>query len=300
EVDDDDAADVAQAQLADDLLGRLKVVLRDGLFEVAAGSDELARVDVDDRHRLGAVDDERAARRQPGLAVERLLDLLRDAEFVERVVLALVLLDALEEVGSDRLEVSGDRVVRLAALDDHLLEVFVEDIAHDLDEQIGLRVEHRGRVALLDLLLDVLPLLSEVLHVARELLLRRALRRRAYDDAGVLGQHLLEDLLETRALGVRQLARDAVHGSAGHVDQVAAGQRDLARQASALVAHGILRDLHEDLVTLLEGELDATRLVARLDRIPVDLARVEHGVAAAADVDGRGLHPRKHVLPRAR
>src|SRR5690606_29006002 len=142
EVDDDDAADVAQAQLADDLLGRLEVVFRDGLFEVAAGSDELARVDVDDRHRLGAVDDERAARRQPGLAVERLLDLLRDAEFVERVVLALVLLDALEEVGSDRLEVSGDRVVRLAALDDHLLEVFVEDIAHDLDEQIGLRVEH--------------------------------------------------------------------------------------------------------------------------------------------------------------
>src|SRR5690606_11618009 len=122
------------------------------------------------------------------------------------------------------------------------------------------------------------------------------LRRRADDDAGVLGQHLLEDLLETRALGVRQLARDAVHGSAGHVDQVAAGQRDLARQASALVAHGILRDLHEDLVTLLEGELDATRLVARLDRIPVDLARVEHGVAAAADVDERGLHRRKHVL----
>ena len=76
EVDDDDAADVAQAQLAHDLLGGLEVVLRDGLFEVAAGADELAGVDVDDRHRLGAVDHERATRRQPDLAVERLLDLL--------------------------------------------------------------------------------------------------------------------------------------------------------------------------------------------------------------------------------
>ena len=88
EVDDDDAADVAQAQLAHDLFGRLEVVLGDGLFEVAAGADELAGVDVDDGHRLGAVDDERAAGGQPDLAVERLLDLLADAELVERVALA--------------------------------------------------------------------------------------------------------------------------------------------------------------------------------------------------------------------
>src|SRR5690349_22280453 len=33
---------------------------------------ELAGVDVDDSHRLGPVDDQRAARRQPHLAVERL------------------------------------------------------------------------------------------------------------------------------------------------------------------------------------------------------------------------------------
>ena len=69
EVDDDDAADVAQPELADDLLGRLEVVLGDRLLEVAPGADELAGVDVDDGHRLGAVDDQRAARGQPDLAV---------------------------------------------------------------------------------------------------------------------------------------------------------------------------------------------------------------------------------------
>ena len=63
EVDDDDAADVAQPELPDDLLGGLEVVLGDGLLEVAAGAGELAGVDVDDRHRLGAVDHQRAARR---------------------------------------------------------------------------------------------------------------------------------------------------------------------------------------------------------------------------------------------
>src|SRR5690606_37276791 len=76
EVDDDHAADVAQAHLADDLLGRLEVVTGDRLLEVAAGPGELAGVDVDDSHRLGAVDDERATGRQPHLAVESLRELL--------------------------------------------------------------------------------------------------------------------------------------------------------------------------------------------------------------------------------
>ena len=58
----------------------------------------------------------------------------------------------------------------------------------------------------------------------------------------------------------------------------------------------VLRDLHEHPVAGLERELDASGLVAGLDGIPVDLAGVQHGVAAAADVDERGLHARQHVL----
>ena len=85
EVDDDDAADVAQPQLAHDLLGGLEVVAGDGLLQVAAGAGELAGVDVDDGHRLGAVDDQRAARRQPHLAVHRLGQLLVDAVHREHV-----------------------------------------------------------------------------------------------------------------------------------------------------------------------------------------------------------------------
>ena len=85
EVDDDDAADVAQPQLAHDLLGGLEVVLGDGLLEVAAGAGELAGVDVDDRHRLGPIDHQRATRGQPDLAVQRLGQLLVDAVHREDV-----------------------------------------------------------------------------------------------------------------------------------------------------------------------------------------------------------------------
>ena len=88
----------------------------------------------------------------------------------------------------------------------------------------------------------------------------------------------------------------------GHVHEVAAGQRDLAREAGALVADRVLRDLHEDLVARLQRELDAARLVLLAvlgGGLPVDLAGVEHGVAAATDVDERGLHARQHVLHAA-
>ena len=147
EVDDDDAADVAQPELADDLLGRLHVVARDRLLEVAAGADELAGVDVDDGHRLGAVDDQRAARGQPHLAVERLHQLLVDAQVVEDVALAGVAGQPAGQLRGDVRDVGLDGVPRVVALDDELLEVLVEDVADDADRQVGLAVEQGRRVA---------------------------------------------------------------------------------------------------------------------------------------------------------
>ena len=57
EVDGNDAAHVAQAYLAGDLARGQKVGLKDGALQVVFAR-ELARVDVDDRHRLRPVEDE--------------------------------------------------------------------------------------------------------------------------------------------------------------------------------------------------------------------------------------------------
>ena len=73
EVDDDDPADVAEPELANDLLDGLEVVLRDRVLEprprgLPARPDEAAGVDVDDREGFGVVEDQVAARRagRPG------------------------------------------------------------------------------------------------------------------------------------------------------------------------------------------------------------------------------------------
>src|SRR5699024_5323691 len=89
---------------------------------------------------------------------------------------------------------------------------------------------------------------------------------------------------------------DAGHGAAGHEHHVAAGQGDLAGQARTLVPDRVLGDLDEHRVAALERELDAARLALEAHGVPVDLAGVEHRVAAPADVHEGRLHRRQHVL----
>src|SRR5262249_23470522 len=82
EVADDDAADVAEPELVDDLLRRLHVDLGDRLLE-ALLSDVAPGVDIDRGERLGLVDDQVAAALEPHLALGGAADLLLDSVAVE-------------------------------------------------------------------------------------------------------------------------------------------------------------------------------------------------------------------------
>ena len=75
------------------VLRRLEVGLEHRLF-LALLADVAAGVDVDDRQRLGVVDDDVAARLEPDLALQRLGDLRLDAEALEDRLGCLVELDA--------------------------------------------------------------------------------------------------------------------------------------------------------------------------------------------------------------
>ena len=100
EVDDDDPADVAQPQLANDLVGRLEVRLGDRVLELGAlaAAGERARVDVDHRHRLGVVDHQVAAGGQVHAPAQHRLDRVLDAVALEQRLLVRVQLEALEQL----------------------------------------------------------------------------------------------------------------------------------------------------------------------------------------------------------
>ena len=309
EVDDHDAADVAQPQLAHDLLGRLEVVLGDRLFEVAPGAGELAGVDVDHGHRLGPVDHQRAARGQPHLAVHRLGQLLVDPMHREHIRSArpvrpggrLILFELRNQIGRNGIHVFVDGVPGLVTGDHQTGEVFVEQVADDLDQHVGLFIErHRrtGRLLLdLDRLgLDLLPALLQAGDVAADVVFFDTLGRCPDDDPGVGRHHLAQDLFEPLAFGVGQLAADPGRRRTRHVDQEPARQRHLRGETGALVPDRVLADLDDDVVAGFERLFDLAVGSAQSGGFPVDLAGVEHAVAPAADVDEGRLHRGQHVL----
>ena len=94
-----------------------------------------------------------------------------------------------------------------------------------------------------------------------------------------------------------QPARDADAAAAGHVDEVASGQRDLGAQPGALAAHRVLGDLHEHLLAVLERVADAPGALLALRRR--DLVDVQEAVLLEAEVDERGVDAAQHVLDLA-
>ena len=93
-----------------DLFGCLDVVLGDGLLEVSTRADELAGVDVDHGHRLGPVDDQGSARRQPDLTVHGFGDLLVHSVVREQILLAGPLLDAVGQIRCHRVHITADGI----------------------------------------------------------------------------------------------------------------------------------------------------------------------------------------------
>ena len=304
-IDHDHSAQIAQAHLADDLLCRLQVVLGHRLFQVAARAGELAGVDVDNGHRLGAVNDQRAARRQPHLPGQRLVQLLLHAVGRERIVAivgpAVEAHHAVGQVRRHRIHVRVHRVVGALAIHDELVEVLVEQVAHDLDEHVRLLVEsNRFRALGLLFLLcgraNVFPPIVQAAHVSGDGLLRDVFRGCTDDGAAVVRHHAAQDVLQTLALRGRQLARNAGVFPLRHVHQETASEGNLRGQARALVPQRILGHLDQNLVTRLQRVFDLARTTSQAGAAPVKVTCVEHAVAASADVHERRLHRRQYVL----
>src|SRR3984893_14091142 len=266
EVDDDDAADVAQAELVDDLLGSLAVDLGDGVFQRRARAllaDIAARVHVDGDQRLGLVDDDVPAALQPDLAVLGEDQLLLDAVLVEDGLLAAVQLDALLTIGRGLLD-EGAHPLELGALVDHqFLHLVREQVADAAQDQIEVRVDAGGGLHRFALLPHLVPETEQELDVRRELLAGLVLRHGA-DDEPRAGRPVPVDQLAQPAalLLVLDPAGDADVVHRRHEDQVPPGQGDVAGDARALGADGVLHHLDQDLVALLEQVLDLRAALA--------------------------------------
>ena len=301
EVDDDDAADVAEAELPDDLLHGLEVVLHDRVLEAAlralpARPDEPARVDVDDGERLRVVEDEVTARGEIDTPIECRANLGVDAGRLEERLLLAVPVDALDHVRRRLLQIADDASVRAVVVDAGPDEVACEEIPDDPERQLRLLVHEQRRRCVFRLRLDRLPEALQEDEIALDVLGRRALGCSADDDPATLGIEPPDDLLQSRPLGILESPRDAEALAVRDVDEKATWERDLGREASALRLHRILDGLHHDRLAALDQILNLPRALAPLELGADDLVDVQKAVLLETDLDERGLHPRKHVV----
>ena len=286
EVDDDDAAEVAQAQLAGDGLAGFEVGLEDGVVEDAR-TDEAAGVDVDRGHRFGLVDDQVAPRFQVHASRQRLLDFLFDIVELEQRTLAAVVLEQGQHLGRVFGGEGGELLEVLPRVDADAVGFVVDQVAQGalpeakiLVQQLGRKQSHGGTG-------NLAPQLAQVGDVGGEFRVRCGLGHGAHDEATglVLGYQRRKSPAQGFA---PRLVLDAL-GDADvlflrQIDEQAASQADLRGQACALGADRILEHLHHQALAFGEDLLDRPRRFAVLAVAP-DIGHMQEGGALQADVD---------------
>ncbi len=304
EVADDDAAEVAKAELAGNFVGGFHVGFEGGGFGVGMLA-EFSAVDVDGDDGLGGVDDEGAAGGERDVAAVHQLDFAFDAVLVEQGDGAFVKVDAVFGAGVGELDDFLDALGDLFVVDDDGVDVGGEDVADGAGDEVALGVELHGAGAGVALFDEGLPEAGEVGEVALDFGFGFSDAGGADDEADVLGRlEGIENLAEAAAFFVVfDFAGDAHLRHAGHHHEDAAGDGEIGGERRALGADAFLDDLDDDFVAAAEAALDGRagrggRFCGR--RFPgsplpsAEISRhqvgdVEEPVAAQAEIDERGL-----------
>ena len=257
EVDDDEAAHVAQAQLARRLFGRFHVGAKRGFLDVSAARGTRG-IDVDGDQRLGVVDDDRAARGQlHGSRVGR-FDLVFDLEAREQRNVVAIAFDPAFGVRHHQRHEGLGLLEDVVGVDQNLADVGREVIADGANDQARLEVDEVRALERIGRGRDRIPQLEQVVEVPLQFGRVAADAGRAGDEAHALRVlQLVHDLLQFLAFIALDAARDAAAARiVGHEHQVAAGQGDEGGEGRPLVAALVLFDLNQEFLALSHGFLD--------------------------------------------
>ena len=279
EVDDDQAGEIAQAQLPCDFLRCLEVGLERGILDVMFAG-RAAGVDVDRNQRFGLVDHDVAAGAQLHGRREHRIELALDPHPREQRLAVAILPDRPHVRGHQHLhEVAGFLIAGFAG-DLDFVDFLVVEVAQRPLDQRSLLIDEGRRLRLQGHVADGFPHPDQIFEVALDFRLGARGAGGAQDDAHALGHvEILHHFLEPRAVLRRgDLAADAAAArGVRHQHRIAAGQRQIGGQRGALVAALFLDDLHQHHLAALDDFLDLV-LAARTEGA---LRHFFHDVVAA-------------------
>ena len=292
EVDDDQATQVAQTQLAGQFIGGFEVGLERRFLDVGTFGGTTG-VDVDSDQGFGVIDDDGATGRQVDLANEGGFDLMFDLEAGEQRHVVAVAFDAIDVVRHDGAHEGLSLLEHVVGVDQDLTDVRLEIVANGADDQGAFKIDEESARMLFGRIIDGGPQLHQVVQVPLQLFCLTADGGGAGDQAHALRDfELVHGLAQFGAL----IAVDATGDAAAarvvrHQHEVTAGQRDVGGQGGALVATLILVDLDDQFLTFLEGVLDTglARFDARLEIGAGDFLERQETVALRTVIDEAGF-----------
>ena len=196
EVDDDDAAQIAQTHLAHDLLDGVDVRLHDGVFEASGFANVLSGVDVDRDQRLGLIDDDVATALQPDFRFERFVDFLVEAELIIKRRLFGIKFDALHQPGLKAIRKSDNALVFLLGVNPDHGEVGTHLIAQDAFDYIEIVIDQSRSLTAVRTGFNLAPEIFQKADVGAQFLICRSRRSGANDEtaAAVLALALDDSL----------------------------------------------------------------------------------------------------------
>ena len=257
EIDHNQAAHVAQPQLACDLFRGFQVGLQRGFLDVMALGGARG-VDVDGHQRLGRVDNDGTARRQLHFTLECSLNLTFDLVAAEQRNFILVQLDLVLERWHDRAHKVQDVFVHGGGIDQYFADVLAQVVAYRTNDDVAFLMDQERRLALAGGLGDGFPELHQIVEVPLELFRGTADAGGAHDNAhGFWHLNVVHGLFQLGTLiAFNAAGNTAGTGVVGHQDQVAACERNECGQSSAFVAALFLVHLNNDFLAFRDHVLD--------------------------------------------
>ncbi len=257
-IDNDQATQVTQAQLAGNFVSGFKVGVKRRFFNVAAARGA-CRVDVNGGQRFGGVDNNRAAGRKTHFALEGRFNLRLDLIVAEQRNFTGVQFDFAAEIRTaQRGNMLTSQLQHFRVVDQNFADVLAQIITESTNDNVTFLMDKERCRTAFRRLFNRFPVLHTEAEIPLKCLSRFTHTRGADDQAHTVWQFQCgKRLFQFGTVIAFDSARNAAStGVVWHQNQVTSCQTDKGSQSSAFIAAFFFIDLYNDFLTFTQDILN--------------------------------------------